>query len=82
MSNRQLITGSQPAGLDPHAVDADAIGAAQVADDDLVILAGEAAVMPRNSQRLEPGVAIGVTAHDDHYAVQSDVWTFIKSDES
>jgi hypothetical protein len=75
--NRQLITGSQPANLNPSAVDPDTIGAPKVADDDLVILAGHAAVMPRNSERLEPGVAIVVTAHDDHYAVQSDVWTFI-----
>ena len=82
VSNRQLITGSQPAGLDPHAVDPDAIGAAKVADHDLVILAGHAAVMPRNSQRVEPGVAMGITAHDDHGTVQSDVWTFIDSDES
>jgi hypothetical protein len=82
MSNRQLITGSQPAGLDPPAVDPDTIGAAKVADHDLVILAGHAAVTPRNSQRLEPGVATGMTAHDDHIAVQRDVWTFIDSDES
>jgi hypothetical protein len=82
MSNRQLITGSQPAGLDPYAVDPDAIGAAKVADHHLVILAGHAAVMPRNSQGIEPGVAIGMTAHDDHGTVQSDVWTFIDSDES
>jgi hypothetical protein len=82
VSNRQLITGSQPAGLDPRAVDSDAIGAAKVADHDLVILAGHAAVMARNSQRLEPGVAIGITAHDDHSTVQSDVWSFIDSDES
>jgi hypothetical protein len=38
--------------------------------------------MPRNSQRVEPGVATGMTAHDDHGTVQSDVWTFIESDES
>ena len=82
MSNRQLIAGSQPAGLDPHAVDPDAIGAAKVADHDLVILTGHAAVMPRNSQRVEPGIAIGITAYDDHGTVQSDVWTFIDSDES
>jgi hypothetical protein len=82
VSNRQLITGTQPAGLDPHAIDPDTIGAPKVADHDLVILAGHAAVMPRNSQRLEPGVAIGITAHDDHSTVQSDVWSFINSDES
>jgi hypothetical protein len=82
VSNRQLITGSYAAGLDPYAIDPYAIGAAEVADQNLVILAGHAAVMPRNSQRLEPGVAIGMTAHDDYNAVQSDVWTIIDSDES
>jgi hypothetical protein len=82
VSNRQLVTGSQTTGLDPHAVDPDAISAAKVADDDLVILAGHAAVMPRNSQRVEPGVAMGITAHDDHGTVQSDVWAFIDGDES
>jgi hypothetical protein len=82
MSNRQLITGSQPATLDPPAVDLDTIGAAKVADDDLVIRAGHAAVTPRNSHRLELGVASSMTAHDDQIAVQSDVWAFIQSDES
>jgi hypothetical protein len=82
VSNRQLITGSQPAGLDPHTVDPDAIGAAKVADHDLVVLADHAAVMPRNSQRVELGVAIRMTAHDDQSTVQSDVWSFIDSDES
>jgi len=82
MSDRQLITGSQPAGLDPHAVNSDAISAAKVADHDLVILAGHAAVMPRDSLRLESGVAIGMTAHDDHGTVQGDVLTFIDGDES
>jgi hypothetical protein len=38
--------------------------------------------MPRNSQRVEPGVAIGMTAYDDHGTVKSDIWTFIDSDES
>ena len=49
---------------------------------DLVILAGHAAVMPRNSHRVEPSIAIGMTAYDDHGTIQSDVWTFIESDES
>jgi hypothetical protein len=80
VSNRQLITRSQPAGLDPLAVDPDAIRAPKVAHDDLVILAGHAAVMPRNTQRVEPRVAIGMTAHDEHGTVQSDVRTFIDSD--
>src|SRR5262245_51739004 len=82
VSNRQLITGSQTASLNSHAVDPDAISAAKVADHDLVILAGHTAVMPRNTQRVELGVAIGMTAHDDQGTVQSDVWTFIDSDES
>src|SRR6516162_7949265 len=82
VSNRQLITGLQTAGLDPHAIDPDAIGAAKVADHDLVMVAGHAAVMSRNPQRFQPGVASRTTAHDDHGAIQSDVWAFIESDES
>ena len=82
VSNREFIAGFQTAGLDPPAVDPDAISAAKVTDLDLIILACHAAVMPRNSQRVELGVTIGITAHDDHGTVQSDVWAFIDSDES
>jgi hypothetical protein len=82
VSNRQLIAGSQTTSLDPHAVDPDTISAAKVADHNLVILAGHTAMKPRNSQRVEPGITTGITAHDDHGTVQSDVWTFIDGDES
>ncbi len=53
-------------------------GAAQVAHDDLAVVLGHATVMARDAERVEPGIALGVTADHDHRAIQGDVGPFIQ----
>ncbi len=82
VSNRQLISGSNPPDLHPLAVDSDAVGASQVADHHFAVFVRHAAVMSRNAKRIKTCIARWVTTHNHHGTVQVDVWTFIEGHKS
>jgi hypothetical protein len=39
-------------------------------------------MMPRHAERIQPGITRWMSAHNDHGAIQRDVWTFIEGHES
>jgi hypothetical protein len=63
------------------AVDPDAIGAVQVADHEISLLARDAAMAPRYPEGIEPRIARRMAA-DDQILIQGDIRTLIESDES
>jgi hypothetical protein len=73
VGDRQLVTGTELALLGRSAVDPGAVGAPQVADSDLTAVPVQAAVEPRHAERVEPGVAAWVAAHQEHGAIERDV---------
>src|SRR5262249_43653771 len=73
VGDRQLVARLEPARLHPLAVDPDAVGAPQVADENLAVDLAHAAMPPRDPDRVEPGVALRMAADDDQGAIQEDV---------
>jgi hypothetical protein len=80
--NRQHVAQPQSAGTDPLAVDLDAVGAAEVADDDLTVLSRQTAMVTRQPKRFATGVTRGVPSHNDHILVDQYVWAPIEGHES
>src|SRR5262249_31923031 len=72
VGDRQHVAGPQPTGADPPAVDPGPVGAAQIADPDLAVDLGQAAVPARDPGRVEPGIAIRMATDDDQRAIQAD----------
>ena len=61
---------------DADAVDADAVGAAEVADDEVIADLGDAAVAAGNLARRDLDVALGVAADEQDRLVQPDAGPF------
>ena len=80
VGDRQLVAGPELAHLDPLAVDPDAVGAAEVADDHLaaVLVLHHAAMTARDTDRVEPGIALGVPADDQHRPIEHDIGPLIQ----
>ena len=49
---------------------------------DLAVLLRHAAVVTRDAKGIETRVAGRMTPHDDHGAIQRDIWTFIEGHQS
>ena len=82
MSDRKLVARLQSPHLDALTVDPDSVGAAQVADDHFAILLHHAAVVARDPEGIESGVAGRMTTHHNHGAIQHDILTFIEGHKS
>jgi hypothetical protein len=80
--NRQHVARAQAAGFYAPTVDTDAICAAQVVNNDLASVNGEGAMVPRQSQRVEPCVTRTVPPHDNHRFAEQNVRTIIKGYKS
>ena len=77
MGDRELVSRPEPPHLHALAVDPDAVGAPQVAHHQLVFVLRHAAVMTGDTQRIEPGIALGMAADDHHGAIQGDVGSVV-----
>jgi len=82
VGDRQLVARPEPTGLDTLAVDADAVGGAQVPDLDFAIYRRHAAMPARDPDRVEPGVALRVTPDDQHGPVDRDVGALIQGHQA
>ena len=82
VGDRQLVARPEPADFHPLTVDPDAVGASQVADHHVVLVLRHATVMAGDPQRIEPCVALGMTTHDHHGAVQHDVGTLVEGHQT
>ena len=57
-------------------------GASQIANDERPVLFGQATVVAREAQRIQPCVAGRVPAHDDHRFVDQNVRTIVEGHKS
>jgi hypothetical protein len=73
VGDRQLVAGLENSGLDPHAIDPGAVGAAQVAHDHLSGVDREAAMPPGNARRIKADVATAMTADNDEDPIDCDI---------
>src|SRR5262249_51791659 len=80
-ADRQLVSRPQPAFEDPDAVDADAVGAAQVADDEVVADLGETAMAEGDLAGFDLEVALGVPAEQQNGLIHQDAGSFRQSDQ-
>src|SRR5207237_431197 len=81
VADGQLVPGLEPSFRDAHPVDADAVGAVQVANDEVVIDLGDAAVAARNLARIDLDVALWMAAEEQDRLVHQDAGSFVQRHE-
>jgi hypothetical protein len=82
MGDRQLITGPQAADFHAMSIDSNAVRAPEVSDEHFAILLRHTTMMPRHTQRIQSRIACRMAPHDNHGAIQRDIWTFIEGHQS
>jgi hypothetical protein len=82
VSDRQLVSRPQPADFYRIAVDANAIRAAEVADEDRTVLLGQAAMVTRHPERIATCVTRWMPAHHNRLLVYQNVWALVEGHES
>jgi hypothetical protein len=82
MGNRKLVVGFEAPKLDPMTVDSNPIGAPQVANEHLAVVAGHAAMVARDPEGVKPNVTLRMTTNDNHRPIKRDVGAFIKCDQT
>jgi hypothetical protein len=81
VADRQFIAGFQEAFLHAHAIDADAIGAAQIADDKIIVDLGNTAVPAGNLARGDLDVTLLMPSDEHDWLIQKDVGAFAHGHE-
>src|SRR5665213_3221740 len=72
----QFIAWRDAAFDDAHAVDANAVGAAEIADNEVIADLGDAAVTARDLARINLDVALGMPANEQDRLIQPDARAF------
>jgi len=80
--NRQLIAGPNPTNFNTLTVDPNAVCTPEVANHDLAVLLCHTAMVPGDTQGIEPSIARRVTTHNHHRTIQVDIWTIIEGHKS
>src|SRR5262249_2984423 len=71
-----LIVSAKLSFLNPDAVDADAVGAAKIANDQIVLNLRNATMAARDLARVDLNIALGMTAQEKNGLVEQDVGAF------
>ncbi len=75
MGDRKFVSRVERPFLDPLPVDPNAIGAAKVPDDDIVVLLvlHHAAMAPGDPNRVKPCIALRMPTDDEHRPIEDNV---------
>jgi hypothetical protein len=75
VADGQFVTGVQPAFQGSDSIDANAIGAAQVANDQIISHLSDATVTPRHLARVDLNVALGIPPDEEDSLIHHDART-------
>src|SRR5262249_8187269 len=81
VADRQLVAGAELALDDADPVDADAVGTVEVADDEVVVDLGDAAVPAGDLARVDLDVALGVPPDEEDRLVHEDAGPVVQRHE-